>query len=98
MSLLSEEERQEALSKRYVDAARVVRLASGKFVVFSMTRGDIVGTAEEPEVNSQLGDAITEACQKSSQYWLESQARELLRKNGGEVAEPMAANAEDMGL
>lgn len=94
---LTEEEKYEALSKRYVDAARVIRLDSGKFVIFSMVRGEIIGTAEEPEINSQLGEAIDRACAISYQSWVESRRLEKLG-HSSEPEEPMTATADEMGL
>lgn len=97
METLTEEEIYEARSMRYVDAARVVRLTSGKFVVFSMTQGDIVGTAQEPEVNSQLGDAIVEAIARSARFWAEARERELQRK--APLAEVFVEkSAKELGL
>ena len=100
--MLSEEELFEARSMRYVDAARVVYLAPGperpfgKFVVFSMTRGDAVGSFElkgDPGSAGELRDLLVEACARSAEFWAASRDAE---RQGATVQ--VAASATELGL
>lgn len=85
----TEAERLEALSKLYVDAARVVLVASGRYVVFSMARGDIIATVD----TGGLPEAIAAACERSSAAWELSQRERL-----GADSTPLDKTADALGL
>lgn len=98
MTFLSDEERYQALSMRYVDAARVVWLSEAqKFVIFSMTRGEIIGACAASDLLS-MGELVKEACQRSSEFWAASQQLERQGRWQQGPEEPMEMNAADMGL
>jgi len=84
------EEVQEALSRRYVDAARVVRLTSGRYAVFSMARGHILAVTDE----AGLAAAVVEACERSASDWEECKR---IEKKEQEPA-PVAKTAGELGL
>lgn len=87
------EERAEALSHIYVDAARIVALQSGRFAVFSMARGHLLACVEAGE----LSQWVIEACRISGESWIKAKAEELAERNlGPPVA--LKATAEDLGL
>ena len=92
MTSATEEERMEALSHRYVDAARVVLLASGRYAIFTMASGHIVAVATEAE----LPAAIAEACRLSAAAWNEAKAEEASRRNREPLQLP--GTLEDLGL
>lgn len=87
------EERQEALSVRYVQAARVVKLESGRFAVFTMASGHILATVDKDD----LPGAIEEACQLSLESWQKAKRETAERMN---VKEPikLAVSFDDLGL
>lgn len=83
------EELQEALSHRYVDAARAVLLASGRFAVFSMAGGKIIACVG-PE---GLPAAVAEACRISGESWIHSR-----ENRDREPAVQVSQSARDLGL
>lgn len=96
------EQRQEALSKRYVDAARVVEVTSevptrhACWAVFSLAQGDLVGVVE----SEMLPMAIAEACSRSTRYWEEAKEKEALRRVQAAPPEVQKTeiNLEDLGF
>ncbi len=93
MSEATEEERLEALSHRYVDAARVVALASGRYAVFSMAAGGLLAVVEAPDLSSW----VIEACRVSGASWAEAKEAER-RERGDAPAVALTVTAEDLGL
>ena len=91
------EELQDALSKRYVDAARVVLCESGRFIVFSMARGDVTAVAQAPD---ELEAGVRAAIARSAAMWEASRKaeREMQELLDGGAASPVAATAGDLGL
>lgn len=90
-SELTEDERLDVLSKHYVEAARVVRADSGRFVVFSMTRGEIIGVTDE----NGLAEAVVAACQRSAETHIASMQREA---EADSEAKPLSMTAGELGL
>ena len=80
---MTEEQLHEARAMRYVDAARVVRLADGTFVVFTMTSGEAIGSTVDP---AELSILVDHACAESGASWERAKAieRELVA-NGAKV-------------
>lgn len=89
----TEAERLEALSHCYVDAARVVALASGRYAVFAMARGDLFAIASAEE----LGNAVAEACRRSGSAWAELRQLEA-RERREEPPVPLGTTADAIGL
>lgn len=83
------EELQEALSHRYVDAARAVLLASGRFAVFSMAGGEIIACVG-PE---GLASAVAEACRISGESWTRSR-----ENRDREPTVQVSGTAQELGL
>lgn len=71
---LTDEQKYEARSMRYVEAARVVQLSDGTFVVYSMTSGEEVGAT--PDTN-EIAALVAVAVERSSSYWAAARQVEL---------------------
>lgn len=102
MTELTQEEKHEAESMRYVDAARVIYLApnvereTGKYVVYSMTRGQIIGVAENSPGAQDIGvlqGLVEEACRVSGELWARNREEE---KTQPTVV--VSGTAQDLGL
>lgn len=98
---LTDEQKWQALSIRYVDAARVVQLPDGTFVIFSMTRGEVVGAVQRSSAKrdtisdaffaQELATLVTDACVRSASYWEANRRQELLRREEVEARGPRGA-------
>src|SRR5690349_9939327 len=101
---LSDEQKWAARSMRYVDAARVVRLDDGTFIIYTMTSGAEVGATQDP---AELSYLVGEACRTSGAYWEAAHRAELAHRDevqararpGAPPAVQLAAvNLEDLDL
>ena len=85
---LSDEQKYEARSVRYVDAARTVQLQDGTFVVYAMSEGAEIGATKDP---TELASLVTQACERSAAFWVASRQKELVHR--AEVAARHQARA-----
>lgn len=85
------EEEQEALSIRYVDAARVIRLSSGRWAVFTMRSEGIYKIVPD----EGLVVAATEACVINDRGYRESKELEARPRS---AKKKISLNLEDLGL